>query len=59
MSSEDSVTYVPGWFAKCGVSWQGNAPVFLIAVWNTKETRHLVMNDADPEPCEEDQANDP
>jgi len=37
----------------------GEAPLTLVAVWNTQETRHLVENDADPEPCEEDQENGP
>ena len=33
--------------------------IALIAVWNTKETRHLVTNEVDPEPRDKDRENDP
>jgi hypothetical protein len=31
----------------------------LVAVWHTKKTRHLVQNDAEPQPRDEDHENQP
>lgn len=35
-----------------------NENVYLIAVWHTKETRHLIKNETDPEPRNENQQAD-